>query len=72
LVDITALVNTNTPHAISSDLFEGQIVVSIKGFTDPDGHVLDGDYFARPDRKGITWSIQVQGATLSCRSVAVF
>ena len=63
LVPITSRVNTNVPHTISSDLFEGQIVTTVKGFTDPEGHVLDSEYFSRDDRKGITWSIQVQGVS---------
>jgi len=57
-------VNTDTPHAVSSDIFEGHIVAHIKGFTDPDGNVRDSEYFAREDKKGITWSIQVQGRFL--------
>ena len=61
LVPISNLVNTDTPHTISTDQFEGQVVVNIKGFTDPRGQVLDSEYFHRPDRKDITWSIQVQG-----------
>ena len=61
LVPITSLVNTSKPHTISSDLFEGQIVTHIKGFTDERGVVRDSEYFGREDRKGVTWSIQVQG-----------
>ena len=38
-----------------------RVVVHIKGFPDEDGNVLMSDYFDRPDRQGITWSIQVQG-----------
>lgn len=61
LVSISKIVNTDKPHTISTDQFEGQIVVNIKGFTDPEGKVLDSEYFNREDRKDITWSIQVQG-----------
>ena len=61
MVPITSLVNTSKPHTISSDLFEGQIVTHIKGFTDERGVVRDSEYFGREDRKGVTWSIQVQG-----------
>jgi len=64
LVPITDFVNTNTPHFISSDVFEGQVVVNIKGFTNSEGRLRDTEYFRREDRKGITWSIQVQGALL--------
>ncbi|KAJ7647603.1 DUF1769-domain-containing protein [Roridomyces roridus] len=67
LVDITASVNTNTPHAIATDAWEGQLVVFIKNFNGTE----DGDaaeYFGRSDRAGITWSIQTQGRFLSPRS----
>jgi hypothetical protein len=64
LVPITDFVNTNTPHLISSDVFEGEVVVNIKGFTDSKGRIRDSEYFWREDRKGITWSIQVQGRFL--------
>jgi hypothetical protein len=64
LVPITSLVNTSKPHTISSDLFEGQIVAHIKGFTDERGVVRDSEYFRREDRQGVTWSIQVQGRFL--------
>lgn len=70
LVSISNLVNTDTPHTISTDQFEGQVVVNIKGFTDPQGRVLDSEYFQRPNRKDVTWSIQVQGVyifSLECR-----
>ncbi|TEB34271.1 DUF1769-domain-containing protein [Coprinellus micaceus] len=60
-------VNTSQAHEISSELFEGKIVVHIKGFNDdgdeentprPDG------YFENEDRRYVTWSIQVQGRFL--------
>lgn len=54
-------VNSDVPHAVTSDAFEGRILAYIKDFTDKDGSVLDSEYFDREDRKGITWSIQVQG-----------
>ncbi len=54
-------VNSDVPHNIVSDAFEGQILAYIKGFMDEDGNVLESEYFHREDRKGITWSIQVQG-----------
>ena len=53
--------NNNMAYPICSDLFEGQIVVHIKGFADERGVVSESDYFQREDRKDITWSIQVQG-----------
>lgn len=52
-------VNTGQPHTISSDLFDGQVVVHIKGLDDESTN--DDGYFTRPDRQGVTWSIQVQG-----------
>jgi len=57
-------VNSGTPHNISSKLFEGKVAVYVKGFTDADGQVSDSEYFAREDRQGVTWSIQVQGRFL--------
>ncbi len=57
-------VNTNVPHVVTSDAFEGRILAYIKDFTDKDGSVLQSEYFDREDRKGITWSIQVQGMHL--------
>ncbi|THG98744.1 hypothetical protein EW145_g7375 [Phellinidium pouzarii] len=56
--------NTSKAHVIQSDRFDGRVVVHIKGFPDADGNVLESDYFERPDRQGITWSIQVQGRFL--------
>lgn len=53
--------NTNKAHTINSEFFEGRVVVHIKGFPDSDGNVLESEYFEREDRKGVTWSIQVQG-----------
>ena len=69
--------NINRAHRINSPYFDGSIVVHIKGFPDEDGQVLDSEYFSRDDRKGITWSIQVQGApseypTLSPRALLIF
>lgn len=63
LVSITHLVNTNTPCRVSSELFEGLIIANIKGFNE------GTEYFDRDDRKGVTWSIQVQGRFLQPHSV---
>ena len=57
-------VNSGVPHNIVSDAFEGQMLAYINGYTDEDGNVLESEYFHREDRKGITWSIQVQGTLL--------
>ncbi|KAG2008149.1 hypothetical protein CC2G_013610 [Coprinopsis cinerea AmutBmut pab1-1] len=57
-------VNDSHPHKISSDLFEGEVVANIKGFTNGEGEVIDSEYFEREDRQGVTWSIQVQGRFL--------
>ncbi|KAG2142446.1 hypothetical protein DEU56DRAFT_794471 [Suillus clintonianus] len=64
LVCITDKVNSGKAHAISSELFEGKVAINIKGFTNPSGEELSAEYFDREDRKGITWSIQVQGRFL--------
>jgi len=60
-------VNDFKPHScISSDVFEGQVVVHIDGFLDERGSDENStsDYFDIPERKGNTWSIQVQGRFL--------
>ncbi|KAF8496966.1 hypothetical protein JB92DRAFT_2988748 [Gautieria morchelliformis] len=64
LTDISALVNTAQPHTIQSDRFIGRVVVHIKGFPGAD----ESEYFEREDRRGITWSIQVQGRFLQPHS----
>ena len=62
LQPITPLVNANQPYGLVSDAFEGEMVVNIKGLVNPaTGEVKDSEYFSRPDRQGITWSIQVRG-----------
>jgi Protein of unknown function (DUF1769) len=57
LTNISALVNTAQLHTIESDVFVWKVVVHIKGFPGAD----ESEYFERDDRRGITWSIQVQG-----------
>ncbi|KAJ3524090.1 hypothetical protein NMY22_g11156 [Coprinellus aureogranulatus] len=60
-------VNTSQAHDISSDLFQGRVVVHIKGFNDDrqeNDDIKRDDYFEREDRQYITWSIQVQGRFL--------
>lgn len=68
LEPITHFVNTGRAHRIHSDRFEGKVAVYIKGFRDVHGQPLNSEYFERPDRKGITWSIQVQGRFLQPHS----
>ncbi|KAG1736139.1 uncharacterized protein EDB91DRAFT_1143079 [Suillus paluster] len=68
LVCITDKVNSGKAHDISSELFEGKVAINIKGFTNPTGEELSAEYFDREDRKGITWSIQVQGRFLQANS----
>lgn len=65
LVPITDIVNTTSSYKLSSDLFEGEIAVHIKDFTDEHGQVRSSDYFKREDRQGVTWSIQVSGRFLT-------
>ena len=69
LEPITDLVNTGRAYPIRSDNFEGKAAVYIKGFTDTHGQPLHSEYFERPDRKGITWSIQVQGEHTGCSAL---
>ena len=55
-------VNSGIPVKIKTDAFEGEIAVFIKGLEDPEtGVARDTDYFRK--RSGVTWSIQVQGAS---------
>ena len=54
-------VNSDKPLKISSDNFEGEIAVYIKGFADADGKVGESPYFEQSERSGVTWSFQVQG-----------
>ncbi|KAG6335512.1 hypothetical protein ID866_3584 [Astraeus odoratus] len=68
LEPITHLVNTGRHYSVHSDRFDGKVAVYIKGFTDPQGRAPCSEYFERPDRKGITWSIQVQGRFLESHS----
>ena len=53
---------------IDSPSFRGRATVRIKDFTgfDPEGveHKSDSSYFNEKYRKGITWSIQIQGRFL--------
>ncbi|EJF59728.1 hypothetical protein DICSQDRAFT_128064 [Dichomitus squalens LYAD-421 SS1] len=55
--------NSGKPARISSDAFEGQVAIYIKGFADAEGRVTDSEYFKK--RSGVTWSIQVQGRYLN-------
>ena len=63
LTDVSDKVNTNETHRIVSGTFEGVVSLQIKRF--PTHHrTTSSDYFERPDRQGITWSIQVQGLSI--------
>lgn len=61
MTPINSVVNTQHSHKLFSDLFEGEVVVNIKGLTDDSGEIKDSEYFNRPDRHDITWSLQVRG-----------
>lgn len=61
LTDLTPInPNSDEPIHIKSDGFEGQVAVYIKGF-EGSGRT-QSPYFDHEKRKGITWSIQLQGA----------
>jgi len=60
--------NSDIPLCVSSDAFEGQIAVYIKGIPDDNGNIGKSPYFERKERKGVTWSIQVQGRFLQPHS----
>jgi len=68
LSDISHLVNTCTPYHVDSEVFAGAVVVRVKGFVGPGGgrgdQEADDEYFCSPERKGVTWSIQVRGRFL--------
>ena len=61
MVSVDSAVDTGMPHKLTSDVFEGWIVAYIKDFVDEDGNMRESEYFSRKDRRGITWSLQVQG-----------
>ena len=62
LTDLTTLeINSDIPLHVKSPGFEGQVAVYIKGLTDASGSHAHSPYFDHKDRKGITWSIQLQG-----------
>jgi hypothetical protein len=56
-------VNDDSVHEIKSSSFEGRVSVHIKGFVGEAGSHSkeDSSYFDNPKRKGVTWSIVVQG-----------
>ncbi len=58
---VPILANSGRPTRITSDAFDGEVAVYIKGFADMEGRVGDSEYFEK--RSGVTWSIQVQGAS---------
>jgi len=60
--------NSDIPLCISSEAFEGQVAVYIKGVQDANGKVGQSSYFEKRERKGVTWSIQVQGRFLQTHS----
>ena len=79
LTPISHLVNTFKTHRISSDRFDGEVCVHVKGFVGDDGQLRDSPYFnggkdnatssngkgkGSGERKGVTWSIQVRGRFL--------
>lgn len=61
-------VNSDKSFEIVSDVFEGKVLAYIKDFTDAEGKVLKHDYFQKPERKDVSWSIQVQGRFLEPQS----
>lgn len=68
LDDLTPIAtNSGKPLDIKSDAFEGNLAVYIKGFADASGRVGDSPYFEK--RKGVTWSIQMQGVFVIIVSV---
>jgi len=61
--------NTGMPHDIRSEAFEGRVVIHVKGLVGEDGVMQEEhEYFSRKERRGVTWSIQVQGRFLQTQS----
>lgn len=60
LVSISDLVNTFKSFPIKSEDFEGFVSVHIKGFVGDHNEDVSSPYFDRPERRGVTWSIQVR------------
>ncbi|KAI0087393.1 hypothetical protein BDY19DRAFT_250445 [Irpex rosettiformis] len=60
--------NSDIPLNVRSDAFEGQVAVYIKGLPDESGRPTHSPYFDHSLRKGITWSIQLQGRFLQSHS----
>ena len=70
LTDLSPLgFNSDVPLRVKSSGFDGQIAVYIKGLADsPEGRT-HSPYFDHQNRKGITWSIQIQGTSLPTPSI---
>ncbi len=62
LTELTPIeANSDVPLSVQSDAFEGQVAVYIKDFVGESGKAARSPYFEHHKRKGITWSIQIQG-----------
>ena len=60
--DLTEIqANSDKGFTISTDAFEGEVAVYLKGFADADGMVQNSPYFEQEERRSVTWSIQFQG-----------
>ncbi|KAF5381309.1 hypothetical protein D9615_008319 [Tricholomella constricta] len=57
-------IHTGRPVKLVSDLFDGELIVHIKGLEGSHPTSCSKEYFAKPERAGITWSIQVRGRFL--------
>ncbi|KAH8084352.1 hypothetical protein BXZ70DRAFT_570775 [Cristinia sonorae] len=67
--DLTEIqANSDEGFNISTDEFEGQVAIYLKGFADADGKVGASPYFEQEERKDVTWSVQVQGKFLKIHS----
>ena len=72
LEDISDKVNAGSAHDIVSEAFEGRISIHLKGFTTCGNQPLKDEFFQREDRRGITWSIQVQGLSVALLEQMLF
>lgn len=65
LTPISHLVNTYKTHRISSDRFDGEVTVHVKGFVGEDGRTRESAYFNGRKEKRSKWSKSTNGDSAS-------
>ncbi|KZV90059.1 DUF1769-domain-containing protein [Exidia glandulosa HHB12029] len=61
-------INNGSSHNIKNDAFEGRVSVFLRYEDSEDVTARRNEYFEHPARRGVTWSIQVQGRFLGERN----